>query len=437
MRNLQRYFLLSLSLCWGLQFSIQAGAQELPVEVSYQLVKAARIRNFEVRNPLIVDKFDPDIYSPKSVHFSKDGRKFYINSLEGGATVVYAWPSLKKLKTISHQFRERDAALFNGETTVFDYPYFQEREDLNVFYGKPVESALSNDGRYLWVSYYRRDYDESAQSPSALAIIDTETDKIIRVMPTGPIPKYVAMSPDGRYAAVVHWGDNTIGLIDTHSGNPADYHYVAHLTVERQISQEGLEGKDRDAACGFCLRGAVFDDSSRYLLVARMGGGGIAGFDIENQRYLGSIMNIAYTPRHLVIKHSTQELIVSSNTSGVVSKAPLQKIIETLERAQGKRVDRGVRWLERKIGKGARTLDLSPDEKFVFVAMRDDESVSMLDSVTLRELTKISVDPYPVGLAVSPTDAAVITTSQGQNGHGGNSVNVILYSAEPPAMPLQ
>ena len=48
--------------------------------------------------------YDPDIYSPKSAIFSKDGKKVYVNSLEGGKTVVYDGLTHEKIKTISHTF---------------------------------------------------------------------------------------------------------------------------------------------------------------------------------------------------------------------------------------------------------------------------------------------------------------------------------------------
>ena len=214
--------------------------------------------NFSDRFPREIH--DPEIYSPKSARFSANGKKLYINALEGGKTVVYSWPQLKKLKSISHRFTAKNANLFFGETTAFDYPYYSTAPsgDVNQFMGKPVESELSADGKYLWIPYYRRDWDSSAQSPSAVAIIDTETDQIVRVMPTGPIPKYVVASPDGRYMAIIHWGDNTVALIDVSSGDPARYQYVAHMTVENQLDQGPLSGTDRDDTCGFCLRGSFF-----------------------------------------------------------------------------------------------------------------------------------------------------------------------------------
>ncbi|MFM7799832.1 MAG: YncE family protein, partial [Planctomycetota bacterium] len=142
------------------------------------------------------DIYDPGVRSPKSAAFSPDGRKLYINALEGGETLVYAWPSRKRIAVIRHDFGPADAALFRGETTVFGYRYFNGREgSRNVFGGKPVEMAFSHGGRFLWVPYYRRSFDPHAASPSALAVIDTRSDRIVRVMPTGPLPKYMSVSP--------------------------------------------------------------------------------------------------------------------------------------------------------------------------------------------------------------------------------------------------
>ncbi len=368
---------------------------------------------------------DREVNSPKSVRFSADGRKFYINSLEGGQTLVYSWPDLQKLKTITHQFGQVEQPLFQGESTVFDYPYFQNKANPNFFRGKPVESELSHQGRFLWIPYYRRDFDHSGQSPSAVAIVDTATDEIVRVMPTGPIPKYVAASHDGRYVAITHWGDNTIGLIDTNSGDPRAWRYVAHLTVEAKLSQAGKGGTDRDATCGFCLRGTVFTADSHYLLVARMGGGGVAGFHIPSRKYLGTISNIAATPRHLVLSPDGSTVYASSNSSGVVSGALVSEVIASLERAGGKRVA-GPRWVGTAVGSGARTVDISADGNFLFVAVNASSEVVVVYAPRMKVVARQKVDPFAVGLALAPDGSAVILTAQGRSGRGGgNAVNLV------------
>lgn len=418
-------FILAISFYFPAAFAQQT--QEIISLQSY-----ARIGQGSFSSKPPVDIKDTDIYSPKSVRFSKDARKIYINSLEGGRTVVYSWPELQKLRTIHHRFTAKEAPLFQGEETVFDYPYYVQppKGDVNQFVGKPVESELSADGRYLWVPYYRRDWDSSGQSPGAIAIIDTNTDKIVRVMQTGPIPKYVVASPDGKFVAVMNWGDNTVGLIDTSSGNPSQYRYVSHLVVEKQMSQEGLEGTDRDSTCGFCLRGSVFTADSQYLLVARMGKGGIAGFHIPSKTYLGSIMNIASTPRHLVMSPDGKTIYASSNYAGRVSKAKVSDVVQALVNAKGRRVN-GPSWTSVAVGAGARTLDISPKGRFLFAAVNNSSELVVVEARTFDILARINVDRFAVGLAVAPDLSAVIVTSQGKAGvGGGNAVNIIRIQAD-------
>lgn len=370
------------------------------------------------------DIYDAKVQSPKSALFHPDGGKLYINALEGGHTLVYSFPDLKLLKAIYHFFGASDAALFQGETTVFNYPYYNGKpSSYNHFLGKPVEMALSHGGRYLWVPYYRRSFDLNASSPSALAIIDTQTDAIVRVMPTGPLPKYVAISPDSMQAVVTHWGDNTLGVIDIGKSDPKDFKYTGHWIVERKLPTEGIQG-NRDTFCGFCLRGTVFEPNGQILLVARMGGGGLAGFETSTGRYLGTLTEIVGNPRHLVISRDGKELFVSGNQTGLVGRYDLAAITQALQEANGGRVPGpGGRTLA--IGRGVRTIELSPDQRSLFAAVHLDSRLVRIDLPSWTVVESVKVDPYAVGLAVSPNGAFVITTSQGRgDGPSGQSVGV-------------
>lgn len=406
----------------GLRVPLNITSKPADAPVTLELV--ARFQNYDW-DTAAPDNHDPDIYSPKSARFLSDGSKVYVNSLEGLKTVVYdpRGDQPTKVRAIRHEFGADDAGLFQGLTSVFDYPYYKRSPsgDPNQFAGKPVESALSHGDKYLWVPYYRRDFDYGAGSPSAVAIIDTATDTIVRVLPTGPIPKYVAISPDNRWAAIAHWGDNTVALVDISSGDPARFTYRdERLVVERVLSQKGLSG-DRDSSCGFCLRGTTFTPDSKTLLVARMGGGGIAGFDVESGRYLGSVMGMAETPRHLVIQGDT--LFFSSNRSGYVTRVPYAELVTTLREAKGERVERSD-WDAVFVGGGARTLEVSPDGRWLFVAVNAGAEVAVVDAKAMAVVSRIRADSYTVGLAVSPDGRQVWTTSQGRSGKGGNSVCV-------------
>ena len=155
-----------------------------------ELVLKNRIQSYQSKTSNANDYYEPLINSPKSVNYSSDGKKFYIQSLEGGNTLVFDALTKKKIKSIKHEFTAANQNLFkDGESNVFDYKYNLTKANYNIFTGKPVESCFSHNGKYLWVTYYRRNYDSNASCPSAVAIIDTEKDQIIRVMPTGPLPK--------------------------------------------------------------------------------------------------------------------------------------------------------------------------------------------------------------------------------------------------------
>lgn len=398
-----------------------------------RLTLVARFQNYNSAPKGAGDHHNSTIFSPKSARFLEDGSKVYVNSLEGFQTVVFDPKSLSQTGRIKHHFNASDAPLFQGENTVFGYKYNRRSPsgDPNRFQGKPVESALSHSDRYLWVPYYRRDFDQGATSPSAVSIIDTQTDQIVRMMPTGPIPKYVAISPDNQWAAIAHWGDNTLGVVDISSGDPTQFTYLPErLVVEQVLEQKGLAGSNRDSSCGFCLRGTVFTPDSKTLLVSRMGGGGLAAFDVETWAYLGTLTGEKPTPRHLVISPDGEWLYMSSNKSGYVSKAKLSDIVSALATAQGEKVA-FENWESVYVGPGARTLELTGDGSLLFTAVNNSAEVVAIDPNTLEILTRVRTDGYAVGLDVAPDGSQVWVTSQGRSGKGGNSVCV--FSVEKTA----
>jgi DNA-binding beta-propeller fold protein YncE len=397
------------------------------VQAQESLVRVGRIQALG-KTHAPQDIYDVRIQSPKSAMFSPDGKKLYINALEGGQTLVYSFPELQPLRSIDHTFGAADAALFQNETTVFGYPYFHGKAgQYNHFLGKPVEMAMSHNGKYLWVPYYRRSFDLNASSPSALAIIDMQTDKVVRVMPTGPLPKYVAISPDSRQAVVTHWGDNTLGVLDISAEHPKDFRYSGHWVVERKLPTEGIKG-NRDNNCGFCLRGTVYTPDGQTVLVARMGGGGVAGFDAATGRYLGTVTDIVPNPRHMVVSHDGRTLYVSGNQSGLVGRYDLAAVVQALKAAGAQRVA-GPGGRSLSVGMGVRTIELSPDQRSLYAAINNEAKLVKVDLASWSVVARSDVDPFTVGLAVSPDGKTIVTTSQGREMVGGYSVGLYRDSA--------
>jgi hypothetical protein len=417
------------------QSGVEIGSRSEPADGPVTLLLLGRRESYNPNPSHPMDHFDTDIYSPKSVHFTKDGKKVYVNSLEGGKTVIYDALGIEKLGVIQHKFTDLDKSLFQGTKAPWGYQFHKEVKKPNEFLGKPVEIEDSHNGRYLWIPYYRRTFDANGSQPSAMAIVDTTTDKIVRVMATGPISKYVRRSNTGRWMAVSHWGDNTVGLFDIR-GNVQDFKAEHLLTVEKRIDPKNLTG-DRDRNCGFCVRGLAFSADDRYLFVSRMKGGGIAVFRLEPKTktppfYLGTVFGIVPGPRDLEMARDGS-LFVSCNASGVVARVTASDIVKKLEalpeatpyekrRITVKPSDLGVK--SAYVGLGARSIRLSHNEKTLFVTVNQTSELVGVDTKAMAMAARIPVDSYPVGLDLSPDDSQVWITSQGRDAKGGNSVEI-------------
>ena len=366
---------------------------------------------------------DTDIFSPKSVNFHPDGSKYYVNSLEGCATVVYATSDNHKIKVIPHRFESGTGPLWAAPSGIYRFTHYPGGEN-RAFSGKPVESTFSHGGRYLWVPYYRRTFDINAQDPSAVAIIDTRTDSIVRMMETGPLPKMITCSHDSRIIAVTHWGNNTVGLIDITGDDPAAWHHLPYVVVDHELALNFslTQEVNRDANSGLLLRGTVFTPDDRHLLVGCMGGGGIAVIDMTSRKYLGKISGIS-NARHLIINHGY--LYASVNNAGLVQRVPLDSVLSAIDRRQGMSITLPCSWQVCKVGGGARTIEASPSGRFIFAACNSASALFVVDTRQMSVVAQIPIDSYPVGLDISRDGHLLVVTSQARNYHGGNAVNLL------------
>jgi DNA-binding beta-propeller fold protein YncE len=364
---------------------------------------------------------DNAIFSPKSVNIHPDNSKYYVNSLEGGTTVVFEMGTNRRLKVISHRIGSAHDSLWSESSPLYRFEHYRKN---NHFMGKPVEAVFSHNGRYLWVPYYKRSYDINAQDPSAVAVIDTQSDEIVRLMETGPLPKMIAVSHDNRTIAVSHWGNNTVGIINIESDNPMEWHHSKLYVVDYvlPLNYSLTTHINRDNGSGYALRGTVFTPDDRYLLVGCMGGGGgIAVIDMQEQKYLGRVKGMMVGVRHLVI--SNGYLYLSINGGGYVQRIELDKFIDAATHITQKSIDLNG-WTSCKVGAGARTIAVSPCGKYIFAACNIASKLYVVDAEQMKVLATAPVDSFPVGLDVSSCGETLITTSQGRSGYGGNAVDI-------------
>ncbi len=404
------------------------GAMSAPQDASVKVTLATKHVNYPHCPPQYNDVY---VNSPKSANIHPDGTKYYVNSLEGCCTVVYEMETHKRLKVIRYDFKDgKDDTLWSKPSKF--YPFTHYTQNLNTFQGKPVEATFSHGGRYLWIPFYRRTYDLNAQDPSAIAVIDTRTDEIIKLMETGPLPKMVACSHDGRHVAITHWGNNTVGLVNVESLNPDEWYHEKLLVVDYvlPLNFSLTQSVDRDNNSGYALRGTVFTPDDRYLLVGCMGGnGGIAVIDMKTQEYLGRVLGMMPNVRHLVIRDGY--LYLSINKSGYVQRIKLDKFMEAAHNISGKTTTlQG--WESCQVGAGARTIEISPSGHYVFAACNLASKLYVVDTRTMKVACSIDVDSYPVGLDISNDGHYVIVTSQGRSNGGGNAVNIYEVEYDEP-----
>ena len=126
---------------------------------------------------------------------------------------------------------------------------------------------------------------------------------------------------------------------------------------------------------------------------------------------------------HLLLDPDDRRLYLSSNRTGYVSSIDLDRLLSALMSAHGGKIELDG-WLEREVGKWARTIALTPDRQLLLVTVFGDSELVALDAETLTILARITVDSFPVGLAISPDGKRVWTTSQGRNLQGGNSISI-------------
>lgn len=364
--------------------------------------------------------FDSDIHSPKSVAFSPDGKKVYVNSLEGCKTVVYNTAGFEKIKSIQHSFDSGTGEGWLNPSGYYNFTHYAGGS-AKAFKGKPVEMTFSKKGDYIFVPYYRRTFDINAQDPSALAVIDTDKDEIVLMTETGPLPKMVTVSNNGRFLAITHWGDNTVGFMDISNDDYTQWKHLPPVTIGYKLNLKYslTESVNRDSGSGFSLRGTVFLPGDSILIVGGMGGP-TAVIDMTTMKWIGNISGITQA-RHIIVEDGT--LYFSRNASGEVYSLPVANLLSAIKTPRNSReikVD-GIRKVA--VGGGARTLKASADGKYLFVACNSASALYVVDRAKMTVVGKITVDSYPVGLDVSADGKYVAVTSQGRNGYGGNAVN--------------
>jgi YVTN family beta-propeller protein len=293
--------------------------------------------------------------SPKSVDAAATGRVFAQNMMYRHTITVYS-PTGDLVATIPDTV---DLSKFG----ITGHP--------GISHGAPVEGAFSPDGRKLYVSNYSM-YGAgfgpegtdtcspaSGYDDSFVYRVNTSTLAVDQVIPVGPVPKYVATTPDGRYVLVTNWCGYDLSIIDRAAG--------------RTI---------RTIPLGRYPRGIAVSPDSVTAYIGVMGTTNVAAVNLRD--FQVSWMNgVGSGPRHVVISPDGRDLYVTLNGAGVIAK-----------------IDLATRTVVGRVHTGSepRSMAISADGTALYVVNYASDSVTKLRASDLSVLQTISTPHHPIGI---------------------------------------
>ncbi len=248
-----------------------------------------------------------------------------------------------------------------------------------VYQGAPVEAAFGPDGRYAYISNYRMygpgftadpgdgcnldEGDPSFVYRLDLSLVATPEQMIDRVYPVGSVPKYVAVSPDGRLLLVSNWCTFDLTIID--------------LTTETLAATVDL---------GRHPRGIAITSDSARAYVTVMGGSDIAEIDLATLS-ITWLEGVGSSPRHLVLSPDDSTLYATLNGDGTVIK------IDTATRTVVDSVRTGI---------APRSMAMSTDGTALYVVNYESNTMTKLRSSDFEILQELPTASKPIGITYDP-----------------------------------
>jgi DNA-binding beta-propeller fold protein YncE len=218
------------------------------------------------------------------------------------------------------------------------------------------------------------------KSEATASLIDLANQTTYATLPTGEGPHEVAVSPDGRWAVVSNYGSeeapgSTLSVLDIQEARSSE---TIHLGKHRR--PHGLawlpDGK----------RVVVTAEADSTLLLVSVQTGAVE-----------ATIPVRQPASHMVALSSDgRRAYVSSISSGSVTMIDLVGKVPV--------------WTTR-VAAGAEGIDVSPDDREVWVACRDANVVTVLNAQTLDTLRTISSEEYPIRVKFTPNGRLALVSN--------------------------
>jgi YVTN family beta-propeller protein len=248
---------------------------------------------------------------------------------------------------------------------------FGHGEDFpGTYLGSPVEAAFTSDGSHAYVSNYRMyggglstaasDGCSQGNWPDSFVYrIDTSTLEIDQLLRVGPVPKFLAVTPDDRFVLVSNWCGFDVSVLEVESGNE-----IARIEVGRHP------------------RGIAVTPDSSTAYIAVMGSRDIALLDLATLE-LDYLEDVGSGPRHLVMSPDGAILYVSLNGEDRLAKVDMVTG-EVLGRVT--------------TGDAPRSMTISDDGTALYVVNYNSDTMSKVRTSDMTEIEEHRVSDKPIGI---------------------------------------
>jgi YVTN family beta-propeller protein len=298
--------------------------------------------------------------SPKSVAASGTGFVFAQNMMYTHTVTVY----------------NSAGSLVKTIPDTVDMSRFGIQGHPGITHGAPVEAAFTPDAKHVYVSNYSMygtgfgpEGNDTCTPTAAKAAGDTDSYvyridvarmTIDQVVEVGLVPKFLTVTPNGRYLLVANWCSFDLSVVSIAQG--------------RQIARIPI---------GPYPRGLAVARDSKTAYVAVMGGDSVVKVNLDTLTQDGSF-TVGDNPRHLVVDPAGRYLYASLNGPGDVVKVDL---------STDSAVDRT------HTGDAARSLAISADGRSLYVVNYSSNSVTKLRASDLRALQTVGTGVHPIGIS--------------------------------------
>jgi YVTN family beta-propeller protein len=217
------------------------------------------------------------------------------------------------------------------------------------------------------------------KSDNTVSLIDLGSRKTVATIPTGFGPHEVAVSPNGKLAVIANYGNGP---------QPGSTLTVIDIPGKKQLRTIDL-GEYRRPHGITWLQGsevAVTVEGSKALLIV----------DVDAAKILGAVVTDQNVSHMVVASPKHGRAFVANIGSGSVT---------VIDLAQKKRIT------DLQTGAGAEGIDISKDEKEVWVTNRAANTVSVIDVASLKITNTIESKDFPIRVKFAPGGKHVLVSN--------------------------